>query len=170
MSFHRAFLATRNHRISAGRILAYLSPAEIRRFFVMMCIARSPANIERRHRQYSFQNEKSQSSLVLVKPFLTRDVVEFRDAHPAASRFHLLFSECPSRPSSAPVSRDRHIFAVPFPLRFSLDPTVHPASRRLGGNEDRFGLEQFTPAAADVFLGQHMTRQTYEDRVVTELG
>src|SRR5208337_969990 len=130
MSFHRAFLATRNHRISAGRILAYLSPAETRRFFEMMCIARSPANIERRHRQYSFQNEKSQSSLVLVKPFLTRDVVEFRDAHPAASRFHLLFSECPSRPSSAPVSRDRHIFAVPFPLASSQSP---PSIRLPGG-------------------------------------
>ena len=34
----------------------------------------------------------------------------------------------------------------------------------------RFGFEQFTPAAADVFLGQHMTRQMHEDRVVTELG
>src|SRR5271157_3636599 len=66
----------------------------------------------------------------LVKPFLTRDVVEFRDAHPAASRFHLLFSECPSRPSSAPVSRDRQIFAVPFPLASSQSP---PSIRLPGG-------------------------------------
>jgi hypothetical protein len=49
-------------------------------------------------------------------------------------------------------------------------PAVHPASWRLGGDEGRFGFEQFTPAAADVFLGQHMTRQTHEDRVVAELG
>ncbi len=49
-------------------------------------------------------------------------------------------------------------------------PAVHPASWRLGGDECRFGFEQFTPAAADVCLGQHMTRQTHEDRVVAELG
>jgi hypothetical protein len=66
-------------------------------------------------------------------------------------------------------SRSPHLRGS-FPPRFLSKPAEHPASRRLGGNEDRFGLGQFTPAAADVFLGQHMTRQTYEDRVVTELG
>jgi hypothetical protein len=54
--------------------------------------------------------------------------------------------------------------------RLLLKPAVHPASWRLGGDEGRFGFEQFTPAAVDVFLGQHMTRQTHEDRVVAELG
>ena len=31
-------------------------------------------------------------------------------------------------------------------------------------------ISRLPPAAADVFLGQHLSRQSHEDRVVTELG